>query len=34
VLVRNAAYRGQTIAWADLVKDTEVLDAKLAGLKD
>lgn len=34
VLVRNAAYRGQTIAWADLIKDTEVLDAKLAGLKD
>lgn len=34
VLVRNAAYRGQTVAWADLIKDTEVLDAKLAGLKD
>lgn len=34
VLVRNAAYRGETLAWADLIKDTEVLDARLAGLSD
>lgn len=34
VLVRNAAYRGETLAWAELVKDAEVLDAKLAGLRD
>lgn len=34
VLVRNAAYRGEALAWAELVKDAEVLDAKLAGLRD
>lgn len=34
LLVRKAAYTGETVRWEDLIKDTEVLDPKLDGLKD
>lgn len=34
ILVRKAAYTGQTVRWEDLIKDSEVLDARLTGLID
>jgi myo-inositol 2-dehydrogenase / D-chiro-inositol 1-dehydrogenase len=34
ILVRQAAYRGVAVRWEDLVKDAEVLDPKLGGLKE
>jgi myo-inositol 2-dehydrogenase/D-chiro-inositol 1-dehydrogenase len=34
LLARQAAWAGKTLAWADLLKSTEQLDADLKGLKD